>query len=125
MVEQARAASERVIDAERAKTSAIEETAFCRAKLAAYESGNRNELARLDNTKTGQLEQQLSRIAGDRSALERKIADLTESLATQSRLREQAEEKAIEATQRAADIEAQFLSGTMKRVQHTAQRRRS
>src|SRR5258706_12653732 len=108
MVEQARAASERVIDAERAKTSAIEETAFCRAKLAAYESGNRNELARLDNTKTGQLEQQLSRIAGDRSALERKIADLTESLATQSRLREQAEEKAIEATQRAADIEAQL-----------------
>ena len=108
MVEQARAASERVTDAERAKTSAIEETAFCRAKLAAYESGNRNELARLDNTKTGQLEQQLSRIAGDRGALERKIADLTESLATQSRLREQAEEKAIEATQRAADIEGQL-----------------
>ena len=108
MVEQARAASERVTDAERAKTSAFEEAAFCRAKLAAYESGNRNELARLDNTKTGQLEQQLSRIAGDRTALERKVADLTESLATQSRLREHAEEKAIEATKRAADIEEQL-----------------
>lgn len=108
MVEQARAASERVNDAERAKTSAIEETAFCRAKLAAYESGNGNELARLDNTKTGQLEQQLSRIAEDRSALERKIADLTDSLAAQSRLRGQAEEKAVEATQRIADIEGQL-----------------
>ena len=108
MVEQARAASGRVTDAERARTSAIEETAFCRAKLAAYESGNRNELARLDNTKNGQLEQQLSRIAGDRNVLERKITDLTESLAAQSRLREQAEEKAIEATKRATEMEGQL-----------------
>ena len=108
MVEQARAASERITDAERARTSAFEETAFFKAKLTAYESGNWNELARLDNTKTGQLEQQLSRIVADRSALERKAADLIESLAAQSRLREQAEERTIEATKRAADIEGQL-----------------
>ena len=103
---QARALSERFAEADRIKAGALQEAAFYRAKLAAYEAGVAGDVARLERDRAAALERQLSSAMADRQSQERRLTDLTESLTTMSRLREQAEDQASTAIKRAEAAEA-------------------
>ncbi|KAG9085142.1 Negative regulator of mitotic exit [Ceratobasidium sp. 370] len=98
---QLQSASDRLIEAERVKTTALQEAAFCRAKLAAYESGLEGDPAKLERERTAGLERLLSAALSERASLERFLLERTEALALQTQLREQAEEQTAETMRRA------------------------
>ncbi|KAF7306753.1 Cell polarity protein [Mycena indigotica] len=101
MADQARLASEQIADAERVKTSASQEAAYYRAKLTALENGNTAEVARLDKDRSAELERRLSDLMKDRWEQDRKMSELSDSLALQETLYEQAEARAADASTRA------------------------
>ncbi|KAG9091429.1 Negative regulator of mitotic exit [Ceratobasidium sp. UAMH 11750] len=98
---QIQSASDRVVEAERLETAALQEAAFYRAKLVAYESGPEGEPARLERERTAHLERLLGAASSERASLERVLLERTESLALQTQLREQAEEQTAETMRRA------------------------
>ena len=83
----------------------MQEAAFYRAKLAAYESSSPAEATRLDRERSTQLEKQLSNVASSKTVQDQKIAELEEALELQTRLREQAESRVSEAARRAEMLE--------------------
>lgn len=97
--------SEKFAEAERIKSNAIQEAAFSRAKLAAYESRSLGDLSSLDKERSLNLERQLSGAQNDRQALQRQVNDLTEALQTQIQLKEQVDEQRNASTQRADNLE--------------------
>lgn len=101
MAEQSRQASEQIADAERQKMNATQEASFYRAKLAAFDSANEVESARLERQRVSELEKELSTLMNDRWLQDRKVNELTDSLALQTTLCEQAEARALDATRRA------------------------
>ncbi|KAG8820102.1 Negative regulator of mitotic exit [Serendipita sp. 401] len=105
VADQARIATERIAEVERMRAGAIQEAAFWRAKVAAYESGKTNEVVRMETERAAELEKQVSRALSDRAEAEKKVADLNESLATEMRLREQVEDRVSDLTQRAQHAE--------------------
>jgi chromosome segregation ATPase len=105
MIDQARLTSERMVDAERTKASAIQETSYYRAKIAALESSSENDMARLERERTAELERQLSALVAERNLQDRKLNELGDSLALQTTLLEQAEARALDASKRADMLE--------------------
>lgn len=101
LMEQAQRASEHVADAERVKVSASQEAAYYRAKLAAFESANESELLQLERRRVTELESDLATLITERRAQDQKISELSDSLAVQSTLCEQAEARAVDATKTA------------------------
>lgn len=101
MIEQARQASERVEEAEKIRSSAIQEAAYYRAKLAAVESGSETEATRLERERIAELEHQLSAATAAQNERDRKIQELHDSLALQTTLLEQAEARAEDQSKRA------------------------
>ncbi|KAF9076091.1 hypothetical protein BDP27DRAFT_1284823 [Rhodocollybia butyracea] len=101
MVEQAKQASEHVADAERMKDSAAQEAAYYRAKVAALESSNESETHRLERQRVADLERDMSALMNERWAQDRKINELSDSVALHTTLYEQAEARANEASKRA------------------------
>ncbi|KAJ1301808.1 hypothetical protein OPQ81_009036 [Rhizoctonia solani] len=98
---QLQAASDRINEADRVKTIALQEAAFCRAKLAAYESNLDGDPAKLEREKSARLERLVAAAQTERAVLERTLAERTDALALQTQLREQAEERAADAIRRA------------------------
>jgi chromosome segregation ATPase len=105
MTEQARQMSERLADAERTKASASQETAYYRAKIAAIETNNEQEVQRAERARIAELENHMSALMSERWAQDRKLAELSDSLALQTMLYDQAETRATEAVKRADNIE--------------------
>ena len=105
VVEQARQSSQRVEEAERLKQSALQETAFYRAKLAALESSSDREVSRLERERIAQLEQQLAAATSAHDDRDRRIKELEESLAMQTILLEQAEARSEDNAKRAGMLE--------------------
>ncbi|GJJ09848.1 hypothetical protein Clacol_004072 [Clathrus columnatus] len=105
VVEQARMASKRMAEADRVRSSAMQEAAFYRAKLAAYESGSAPEVSRLERERTVQLERQLTALNSHKISLERKVADLETSHHQQLQSLEQANARASEAIRKADTLE--------------------
>ncbi|KAK0246372.1 hypothetical protein EDD85DRAFT_54859 [Armillaria nabsnona] len=101
LMEQAQRASEHVADAERVKVSASQEAAYYRAKLAAFESANESELLQLERRRVAELESDLSTLINERRVQDQKINELSDSLAVQTTLYEQAEARAADATKTA------------------------
>ncbi len=97
--------SEKFAEAERIKTIAVQEAAFYRAKLAAYESKSLPDLSHLDKERSLGLERQLTAAKIDRQTLQRKVNDLTEALQTQAQLKEQVDEQRSTSTRRADNVE--------------------
>lgn len=97
--------SERFAEADRVRDGALQEAAYYRAKLAAYESGSTSEASRLDRERTTQLEKQLSGLAVSKAVQDRKIVELEEAVELQVQLREQAEARANDAVKRAGMLE--------------------
>jgi hypothetical protein len=60
MVDQARQASDRLIDAEQMKASTIQEAAYYRTKLAALESSNETDALHLERERISDLERHVS-----------------------------------------------------------------
>ncbi|CCM04210.1 uncharacterized protein FIBRA_06376 [Fibroporia radiculosa] len=100
IVEHARVASERILEAERLRSSAVQEAAFYRAKLAALEASSDAEVAKLDRERVAELERQLSTAASERGEKDRKVKELAESLALQTMLVDQAEARAEDTSKR-------------------------
>lgn len=107
-MEQACAASERFAEADRVRSGALQEAAFYRAKLSAYESGSAAEASRLDRERSIQLEKQLSSVATSKASQDRRITELQEALELQTQLREQAETRAVETAKRTEMLEESF-----------------
>lgn len=98
-------ASERMAEADRIRSSALQEAAFYRAKLAAYESGSIPEASRLERERSIQLERQLAALTSNKANLEKKVAELEASYQQQLRICEQAETRASEAVRQADTLE--------------------
>jgi len=105
MAEQARQASERIADAERVKSSATQEAAYYRAKIAAVEANNDSEVQRVERARISELENHMSALMSERWAQDRKMNELTDSLALQTMLYEQADTRAIDAAKRAEKMD--------------------
>ena len=105
MIEQARQASQRLQDAERMKASAAQEAAFYRAKLAALEASNENEAAIIERERIAELESHISSLMAERWQQDRKIAELSDSLALQTTLTDYAEARATDAVKRAESLD--------------------
>jgi N-acetylneuraminic acid mutarotase len=101
MVEQAKQASEHLADAERMKASAAQEAAYYRAKIAALEASNESEAIRLERQRVADLERDMSALMNERWSQDRKINELSDSVALHTTLYEQAEARASEASKRA------------------------
>ncbi len=101
MSEQARQMSERLAEADRAKTSACQEAAFYRAKIAAFEANNEQEVQRAERARISELENHMSALMNERWSQDRKFTELNDSLALQTMMYEQAETRATEAVKRA------------------------
>jgi chromosome segregation ATPase len=83
------------------KTSATQEAAYYRAKLAAVESSNDSEVRRLERERLAEVEKHMSALMTERWAQDRKIGELSDSLALQTTLCEQADARAADASKRA------------------------
>ncbi|KDQ63357.1 hypothetical protein JAAARDRAFT_375900 [Jaapia argillacea MUCL 33604] len=105
MSEQAQSASERIAEAERARLSAIQEAAYYRAKLSALEAASNGDVARLERERATELERQMYTVTSERTVQDRKIAELSDSLALQTTLLEQAEAHAADSSKRADALE--------------------
>ncbi|KAF7981180.1 hypothetical protein HWV62_34967 [Athelia sp. TMB] len=103
--EQARAASTRIAEAERGKAAAVQEAAYYRAKLTGLEAGSDGDLNRIERDRIDELERQLQSANAERNSQSRKIAELSDSVALQTTLLEQAEARAADAAKRADTIE--------------------
>ncbi|KAJ7139940.1 hypothetical protein C8R44DRAFT_606672 [Mycena epipterygia] len=101
MAEQARLASEHVADAERMKTSATQEAAYYRAKLTAFENSNEAEVVRVERERIADLERHMSTLMNERWEQDRKLSELSDSVALHTTLYEQAEARAADASKRA------------------------
>lgn len=101
VVNRAQEASDRIKEAERLRSNAIQETAFYRAKLSAMESYADNELTRLERERATDLEQKLAAVMKESAERDHKLKELTESLSLQTTLLEQAEARAEDASKRA------------------------
>ncbi|KAI0931811.1 hypothetical protein AcW2_000608 [Taiwanofungus camphoratus] len=101
---QAREASDRVHQAEQLRSSAMQEAAFYRAKLTALETHSEGEIAKLERERAAQLERHLSTVMSEQAERDRKIKELADSLALQTVLVEQAEERAEDASKRADSL---------------------
>ncbi|KIL71754.1 hypothetical protein M378DRAFT_64627 [Amanita muscaria Koide BX008] len=115
MVEQAKQASDRIVDAERIKSSAAQETAYYRAKLAALEVSNVSEAQKLDRERIAELERHISSLVGERRTQDRKIVDLNDALSLKTRLHENAEMRANDAVKRAEGSEDSY-NRTLQRL---------
>lgn len=98
---QVQSASDRLAEADRVKTAALQEAAFCRAKLAAYEGTLEGDPAKLERDRSANLERLIAAASTERAVLERTLAERTDALTLQTQLREHAEERAVDATRRA------------------------
>lgn len=105
MTEQARQASEHIADAERMKTSATQEAAYYRAKLSAFENANEAEVVRIEKERVTDLEKRMYALMNERWEQDRKLSELSDSLALQTTLYEQAEARAADASKRAEMVE--------------------
>ena len=87
------------------KATAIQEAAYYRAKAVALEASSDQEVTCLERERSADLERQLSSMMTERMAQDRRLKEVSDSLALQMTLLEQAEARASETTKRADMLE--------------------
>lgn len=105
MAEQAKQASERIAEAELFKSSASQEAAYYRSKLAALEANNEAEVSRIERDRIAYLEQSMTNLMSERWTQDRKLGELNDSLALQTSLYQQSEVRVDDALKRADMME--------------------
>lgn len=113
MAEQAKQTSERVAEAERVKASATQEAAYYRSKLTALEANNDAEVSRIERDRITYLEQSVTNLMSERWTQDRKIGELSDSLALQTTLSQQSEVRVEDALKRADMIEEAHKRATL------------
>lgn len=106
MVDQAKSLDDRVLEAGKTKSAALQEASFYRVKLAAYESGSTSDLNKVERERIADLESKLSEIVTSKSGLERQLVQLTHELEQERHLREMLEENASKTNERSNHLEA-------------------
>lgn len=87
------------------KSSAIQEAAYYRAKLTAYEARTHSDVGRVERERIAELERHLATLTSEQTATRRKVDELNDSLSLQTTLLEQAETRAADANKRADTLE--------------------
>jgi DNA repair exonuclease SbcCD ATPase subunit len=105
MAEQAKQASERIEEAESLKTSATQEAAYYRSKLAAFEANSDVDVSRIERDRITYLERNMTNLMSERWVQDRKIGELGDELALQTTLCQQAVIRAEDALQRSEMLE--------------------
>lgn len=105
IAQQAQSEADRIAESDRARSAALQEAAFYRAKLHAIETHNPSEVSRLDRERQTQFEKQLSDALREVSEQERQINRLREELNLEQQLRSSAEERLSETAKRAMAAE--------------------
>lgn len=105
MVEQAQQTSKYIAEAERLKSSAVQEAAYYRSKLAAIEVNSDAEVLRIERDRIAFLEQNMTSLMNERWTQDRKISELNDSLALQTSLLQQSEVRIDDALKRADMME--------------------
>jgi len=87
------------------KSGAIQEAAYYRAKLTAYEASSHSDVARAERERVAELERHLATLVSEQTTMRRKVDELSDSLSLQTTLLEQAETRAADANKRADALE--------------------
>ncbi|GAA5912164.1 hypothetical protein JCM8208_000921 [Rhodotorula glutinis] len=106
MADQVSSLDERFQSADRARLAALQEAAYYRAKLSAFESSSPSDLAKLERERTASLEAQLADALSAREALSSQLADLRQSVSHHASMRSAADERHAEAARRASTAES-------------------
>ncbi|KAN0060201.1 hypothetical protein ACQY0O_007530 [Thecaphora frezii] len=106
IAQQVQAEADRMAEADRARSAALQEAAYYRAKLAALEAGNATEVARLDKERAAKFEKSLAEALRESAQLERQVSSLREQAKLEQQLRNSAEERLSETAKRAMAAEA-------------------
>lgn len=106
IAQQAQGEADRHAESDRARSAALQEAAYYRAKLSAIESGNGDEVTRLERERAIKLESALSDALREGAQLERQVASLREQTKLEQQLRNSAEERLSETAKRAMAAEA-------------------
>ncbi|KAJ8488304.1 hypothetical protein ONZ45_g14004 [Pleurotus djamor] len=104
LTDQAKQASDRVAEAERQRESAMHEAAYYRTKLAAFEASNDSDVAKAERERVSALETQVSNMMTERWSQDRQMSELSDALALQTRLCEDADARAADAIKRAEKL---------------------
>ncbi|SNX84134.1 related to KEL1 - involved in cell fusion and morphology [Melanopsichium pennsylvanicum] len=106
IAQQAQGEADRRAESDRARSAALQEAAYYRAKLSAIESGNGEEETRLDRERANKLEKSLADALRESAQLERQVSSLREQAKLEQQLRNSAEERLSETAKRAMAAEA-------------------
>ncbi|CAG8437900.1 7511_t:CDS:10 [Diversispora eburnea] len=102
---QAQAASQKITDAERARTAALQEAAYFKAKLTALANASDVELANIEVERAADLEKRLTQALTEKESLQSKLIQYQQSSTYDKSARESAEERSKTATARAEEAE--------------------
>jgi len=108
LAEQAHTTNDKVAGAAKAKAAALQEAAYCRAKLAALEAGNAGEASKLDRDRAVELERKLAETVSAKLVLERQVSKLEHEVADHAEHKQAAEERHSAAAQRAEAAEGSY-----------------
>ncbi|CAI2168279.1 5442_t:CDS:10 [Funneliformis geosporum] len=102
---QAQAASHKITDAERARTAALQEAAYFKAKLTALVNASESDLASIEVKRAKDLEKRLTQALSEKESLQNKLFQLQQVSGYDKISREAAEERSKSATSRAEEAE--------------------
>ncbi|CAB5186516.1 unnamed protein product [Rhizophagus irregularis] len=102
---QAQVASQKITDAERARTAAIQEAVYFKAKLNALLDASESELARIEIERATDLEKRLKQALLEKESLQNKISQLQQTSNHDKSSRKAAETREKSATTRAEEAE--------------------
>ncbi|CAG8498408.1 1128_t:CDS:2 [Acaulospora colombiana] len=102
---QAQVSSQKITDAERARTAALQEAAYFKAKLTALANASESELASIEVERASDLEKRLTQALTEKESLQNKLIQYQQSSTYDKSSREAAEGRAKTATARAEEAE--------------------
>jgi chromosome segregation ATPase len=102
---QAQIASQKITDSERARTAALQEAVYLKAKLVAITNASESELANLEVERANDLEKRLTQALIEKENIQNKFIQAQQDLDYEKTSRESAEERAMNATTRAEEAE--------------------
>ncbi|GBB94820.1 hypothetical protein RclHR1_02420007 [Rhizophagus clarus] len=102
---QAQIASQKITDSERARTAALQEAVYLKAKLVAITNASESELASLEVERASDLEKRLTQALIEKEDIQNKFIQTQQNLDYEKTSRESAEERAKNSAERAEEAE--------------------
>ncbi|RIA83176.1 hypothetical protein C1645_834209 [Glomus cerebriforme] len=105
IINQAQIASQKITDSERARTAALQEAVYLKAKLVAITNASESELASIEVERANDLEKRLTQALIEKEEIQNKFIQSQQNLDYEKTSRESAEERAKNSTIRAEEAE--------------------